>query len=693
MIKRLSRLSPILVPIIALGIWLVVAPVDAVSTLHFLLDDADSLAAGDLVGTAANSDGSVTTSVQTSRIALPDVAIARCMVRAEGGTTFIGTGNKGTIYKLHGNEVTAFAETGELLVTSLARDNAGTLYAGTIPNGKIFAIDKQGKATVFAKPEGAEHIWSLVFDAKRESLFAATGPEGKVFIIDKKGRAEVYYTSSADHVMTLALDKSGVLYAGTTDEALLVRIRAPGRVEVVYDFPGNEVTDISLRDNVIVAAVNNFPKPPTAGKKEGKNKPKSGSGAGGSSSAGFQQSQPGKGQLWRVTVDGQAESLFKSDKSQLTKVQWANDDVVYAAAGQEGRIYRVKTDGSNAVWIDIDERQVLDMDLLGDAPLFLTGDTGAIYKIVPATADKATWTSKPLDAQVLSRFGELEWRGKGQIRFQTRSGNTEKPDPNWSDWSSPLTQPGPIRSPKARFLQLRALLGSSPETILYAVKAFYLPQNQRALVKDISVDPDAFKHPASREKSGADASGSSPSPVKSTSIYKISWKVDNPDADRLRFRLKYRAEYQSQWRDMLRETEILTDRRYDWDTSGVPDGVYRIRVSASDELDNPKSMSLEAASESEPVLVDNHPPHIEGLRVVGKKLQGKATDDVGPITRLEYAIDGREWLLFFPSDDIFDTADEPFSLSLDDLSPGSHIIAVRAVDAAGNSTSSEVTVP
>jgi hypothetical protein len=99
------------------------------------------------------------------------------------------------------------------------------------------------------------------------------------------------------------------------------------------------------------------------------------------------------------------------------------------------------------------------------------------------------------------------------------------------------------------------------------------------------------------------------------------------------------------------------------------------------------------AVESEPVLIDNHPPRIDGLRVVGKKLQGKARDDMGPITRLEYAIDGRDWILFFSSDDLFDTAEERFSLTLDDLEKGSHIIAVRAFDAAGNSASSEVTIP
>ncbi|MBN1655011.1 MAG: WD40 repeat domain-containing protein [Deltaproteobacteria bacterium] len=686
-----------------LVVALLAPPVNAVSTFHFLLDDAKEFAEGEFKGAAVNSDGSITAGVHTDRVELKSVPIARCLLRAADGSVLIGTGNKGEVYKLKGDTLSLFARTGELMVTSLVRDKAGTLYAGTLPSGKIFTIDKQGKASEFAKPKGAEHVWSLVFDAKRELIFAATGPEGKVFAVDRKGKAELFYDADADHVMTLALDDDGSLYAGTSDEALLVRIRAPNRAEVVYDFPGNEVTAMAINKGAIAVAVNEFPKPTFTAKKETKVnlnvKPNdsvsstTNSNTAGSVPTPAQRSQPGKGQLWRVAVQGEAEQLFDLDKGHLTKVQWAGDDIIYAAAGHDGRIYRVKTDGTHAVWIDVDERQVLDMDLISDRPLFVTGDSAAVYRIVSASDKKSVWISKPLDAKVLSRFGELEWRAQGKIQFQTRSGNTRKPDSSWTHWSSPLAEPGPIRSPQARFLQIRASLNADPKTMLYAVKAFYLPQNQRAIVKEIAVEPELSKNSSSKDKSGTEKSELSSFSVKPTSVYKISWKVHNPDGDRLRYRLKYRAENQKQWREMLRESEVLTDRKHEWETSGIPDGYYRIQVSASDELDNPKRTTLQYGVESEPVLIDNHPPRIEALRLVGNLFQGKARDDMGPISRLEYAIDGRDWIMIFPSDDLLDTAEESFSLKLDDLEPGPHIIAVRAFDAAGNATSSEVTIP
>ena len=48
-----------------------------------------------------------------------------------------------------------FASTGELLVSSLAFGRDGALYAGTLPNGRIYRIDtKVGKDEAFLDPEG-----------------------------------------------------------------------------------------------------------------------------------------------------------------------------------------------------------------------------------------------------------------------------------------------------------------------------------------------------------------------------------------------------------------------------------------------------------------------------------------------------------------------------------------------------------
>ena len=60
--------------------------------------------------------------------------------------------------------------------------------------------------------------------------------------------------------MALARGDDGALYLGTSDRALLVRLRGAGRAEVLYDFEGSEVTALALRGKRLAVVSNQFPK-------------------------------------------------------------------------------------------------------------------------------------------------------------------------------------------------------------------------------------------------------------------------------------------------------------------------------------------------------------------------------------------------------------------------------------------------
>jgi sugar lactone lactonase YvrE len=684
----------------------------AVSTRHFTLDSESTLSAGELDGTAVLSTGAVVASVETRRLGLDNVGVARCMLRLGDDSLLIGTGNDGKIYRVRGDDVRELADTGEVMVNALVAGPGGIVYAATMPHGKIFSIDpskpptarKAAKAKpangddaeeasttakdgggadsdvepppVFAELKGAEHVWALVYDRKRKTLYAATGPEGQVFAIDGKGNAEVYYDSDASHVMTLARDARGRLYAGTSDEALLLRLRGAGRAEVLHDFEGNEITALAVADGRIAVAANHFPKTP-ARKAKGKGKASSAAKSSAAARKSSKHPKPGKGALWVVDAAGRARELWSSDSGHITALQWDDSGAIYAATGKEGHIHRVQPDGTHALWIDVDERQVLSMDMTGSAPVFTTGDAGALYRVIPGRAKNALWTSKVLDASFRARWGQLAWRGRGNLSLQTRSGNTEKPDASWSDWSSVLTRSGPIRSAPARFLQVRARLGQGDDTVLYAVMAYYLPDNQPAHVTAVTVNPKKPK------KKGS----ATPAP---TPIYSVDWKVDNPDDDRLRYRLHFRPEGRQLWRPILEESQVLTSSKYEWDTRGIPDGIYRLRVELTDALENPEAIALEDHGDSEPFLLDNHPPSVDGLRYAGSRILGTARDALGPISDLEYSVDGEDWKPMYPVDDLFDTRVERFELTVPELGKGAHVISVRARDARHNAGTAEI---
>ncbi|MEO6811177.1 MAG: hypothetical protein ABI353_18875, partial [Isosphaeraceae bacterium] len=59
-------------------------------------------------------------------------------------------------------------------------------------------------------------------------------------------------------------------------------------------------------------------------------------------------------------------------------------------------------------------------------------------------------------------------------------------------------------------------------------------------------------------------------------------------------------------------------------------------------------------------------------------------DDLTRLVNAAYVIDSGEWVPVFPVDGLFDTKREIVTISLTDLKPGSHVLMVRATDAAGN---------
>lgn len=676
---------------VPLAIALLVASASAVvlasGTRQFLIDDAATFSAGELDGTAVISSGALVPGVGKQRIALEATPIARCMVRAANGDVFIGTGNDGKILRLRGDVVTPFAQTQQLLVSALALGPDGTLYAGTLPNGKVFAIDAAGQSRELVTLPDTQHVWALHYDATRKALFAATGPLGKLFTIDSAGRAEVFYDAdNASHVLDIALDGKGGVYAALSDEALLLHVTAPGRAEVVYDFPGTELTAIALRGGELAVAANTFPKagaPPTPTPQSSPAPTPAPSTPAAVAAAASRPS--GKGELWRVTTSGQARKLYTSATGHISAVQWDDAEHVFAALGHNGHVMRVKRDGTHALWIDVDERQVLAIDLTAAAPLLLTGDAGSIYRVATSGTHDRLWTSKVLDASFRSRWGELTWRARGDLSVQTRTGNTDKPDSTWSEWSAPLTGPGPVRSPAARFLQVRCTLAGSGDTIVHAITAHYLPDNQSATVT--AVEARNGRSSAKPKPNAMEPNATTPTP---SANYKVTWDVDNPDGDALRYRLSFRQEDQDTWRAMQQESDVLTAKEFAWDTSSVPDGYYRVRVEASDELANPAASAQRDSGESEPFLVDNHAPQIVNLARKNTRVVGRAVDTMGPISKLEFAIDGKPWELFLPSDELLDTASESFDFALADLTPGPHIVAVRATDSAGNVGSAEI---
>jgi len=189
----------------------------------------------------------------------------------------------------------------------------------------------------------------------------------------------------------------------------------------------------------------------------------------------------------------------------------------------------------------------------------------------------------------------------------------------------------PITSPKARYLQWRAVLtGTGDGPVLTSVTAAYLQRNLRPQVRSITVHPPGivFQKPFTTgdpELAGFDdqstperklAAAASAQPGSSASLGRrtyqkglqtLVWKADDDNDDDLVYDVLFRREGETAWKTLRKAT---SDTILVWDTTTVPNGTYFVKIVASDAPSNPAGTALAGELDSIAFDVDNTPPTI-----------------------------------------------------------------------------------
>jgi hypothetical protein len=646
----------------------------AVGTRRFVLDEASELKGGDLKGVALDSAGRVRAGLTLGAVPATQATTVWSALPMPDGSLLLGTGNEGKLLKLAGGTVSVLAETKALVITSLTQAFGGAVVAGTLPDGKVMKWEK-GKLTDLATLKGAEHVWSVAYDAKAKAVYAATGPEGKLFRITQTGDAQVYFDAPEQHLMSVAVAPDGTVYAGASDKAKLYKVTAPGRASVLHDFARTEVRAIAVSPKGEVFAIANDIKSSSSAP----SRARSGDNAAQPTPAGSKTK--GKGTLFSFGVDGQPEQLLDDSDEHYTSLALGDDGRPYVGTGVEGRVYTVDAGHTSVLVADAEERQIGALVMNGKERFVVASDPAVVHPVKGVGGADAVWTSKVLDAGIRARFGQLSWDASGALEFSTRTGNTKEPDDTWSAWSNPLGAPGLVASPVGRYLQVRARFAKDPNAVLNQVEVAFLTDNLRAVLTSVDAR-------GGDGESGDDSPKASGGPItrRAETTVNLTWKIDNPDKDDLRYRLQFRLLGTNDWFDLLKPGEKLTKESYSWETADLPEGRYRVRVTASDELSNPPARATKDARESGIVLVDNTPPTIDALAAAGQQLKGFAQDGVGPIARIEVSVAGSdEWFPYFPADGIFDEQREELDVDLKNVVKTlPALVSVRVYDKANN---------
>src|SRR6185437_12011981 len=240
-----------------------------------------------------------------------------------------------------------------------------------------------------------------------------------------------------------------------------------------------------------------------------------------------------------------------------------------------------------------------------------------------------TYESPVRDAKLTASWGRIWWRGAGAVEVQTRTGNGERPDATWSDWSTAYRNPdgSQISSPRARFIQWRATVrsaSSSGTASIEDVSVAYLPRNVAPEVLSITVLPIGVglqqmtqgTVDPNVESSGLDPSVFGPvATVPPRRFYQrgarsFQWQAEDRNSDTLEYAIYYRALNEQTFR-LLKDK--LRDNFYTIDGATLADGRYIIKVVASDAPDNPPDQKLTGERLSEPVDIDNTPPIVKAV--------------------------------------------------------------------------------
>ncbi len=729
---------------------------------------------GEFDNVSLTSDGYLALAPAITNLASASDPIIWSAVQDAHGNLFFGTGNQGKVYKLTlKGELTVFFAPNEVMVHALALDNKGRLYAATSPNGRVYRLDSEGRAEVYCSP-GETYIWAMTFD-KTGALYLATGNRGKILRVAPANAApavaETYFETEETHINVLAWDKNGNLLAGTSPHGYLYRIDQAKHGFVLFNSGDNEIKQIAVApDGIIYVSTfmgNSRPEPSPGSSPgsmllsvmnsgmTGENAPKAAVSSnappsprtsavpaddggpqppaggpvmvGGSPGPGGIPSaaSPSQGGIYRIDTDGFHERYWSAPGEAIYSMTLLPDGNLLVGTGDKGRIYSVASPNHwQLLQKTSDGAQV--SSLLPDAANpkeyhALTSHPGKLYRLDFTLATNGIYTSRAFDAKQKSLWGKLHPAGdvppNTSLEFSTRSGNTEKPENTWSDWSTatPFAPEIAVTSPPARYLQYRVQFKrdvKSPGATaqLRRVQFYYQNQNAAPVIARVKVFTDGFgvsrmpapsmDAPVNLEQliggAGNASAANPPQPMamrmplkltRSPGLCTVVWAASDPNQDQLVYSLAVRSESEEQWTTLVDKT---ADPFFSFDSTGFREGLYHVKVTASDEPSNTPETARTAVETSAAFLIDNTPPVLTVRKQeIGKdrtRIVVEAVDKASVISSAGYSLDGKDEVAVRPDDLIFDSTNETFVVELSALSQGAHSLLLHVQNEAKNTS-------
>jgi hypothetical protein len=593
---------------------------------------------------------------------------------------------------------------GQVLALATA---GGDLVAGTGPEGLIYRIGARGDTSLVART-GERYVWGLCA-GPGGSWWVATGTKGRLLRVDGRN-VRIVLDSDESNLVSLVSDGRGGVFAGGDSHGRVFHASGDGSLRTVFDAAEDEVRSLALGGDgaLYVAAL-------TASAVAEEDDP-----TGERPTPVKSAVSAGRAVVYRIVPDSLAASYWSSPQPFVFALAWSTSGVL-AATGNRAALYRIERASGATQLLAAREGQVTALALGKDGRVVAaTSNPGALWRLGPAAAARGELLSTPLDARRVARFGRIRWHGEaggGRVEIETRSGNTDPPDTTWSPWrgGAASAEGEKIESPPARYLQWKLVLaGGHPR--IESIEAAWREQNLAPRIEDFVIAPQGqgFREgelmprgesvtqtlPGGQKVEYSLPSPSGPRqlrdlPMWARGLRTVQWRASDPNGDAMRFAVHARRADEGPW---IEVGDKLEAQSFTWDTSALPDGRYRLRVTATDAPSNPLGEERAAEALSEPFTIDNTPPAVTTFAARGEAgavaIEGRAEDGFSPLTRIEVALDDDDWRTVSPEGGMADDRTLSFRARLPKVEPGEHTVSVRVVDLAGNTATraSRVTV-
>jgi hypothetical protein len=640
----------------------------------------------------------------------------------DGRDVVVGTAGGGVLRVGPDGKSKPLMAADKLVVSALGR-RKGSVLAATSPEGAIFELGAAG-ARPFADPS-EKYVWALLEDG--DGVLVATGEPGRVLRLSPGGGSTVVFEPGETHVRVLTRHPTRGVLAGGGQKGVVYEIGKTGKAFALYDSTMDEVTALAVdeRSGDVYAAF-------VSETKKGSILPDKSIGA---VAGDDEDASPVRGsEVVRIASDGHVDLLWTSrTDAALALALDAKTGRLLIATGTgpkgRGRLYGVETRDRDRLSLLARVEPSIASALVpapsGGAFLVGTAPVGRLFRVGPGVRTEAVYVTVEQDLQRISRIGRLwfdaEVPSGASVELAVRTGNTRHADATWSDWVGKVrdTDGGPVAPGQARYAQIRATLRAAPSGAQPRLRSVHASVQRMNVAPEVTevfmLERGVYLRPMpteeEKEKTITVSAGSldrlrGSGPERRElrarqgslpGMMTASWKADDRNGDELIFRVELRnLDAGADWETMADGVDVPF---HTFDSRAYPDGLYQIRVTASDRPSNAPDQALSDQNLTTAFLLDNTPPEIVSLSASaapggGVRVTAEVRDAASPLGVAHVSVNGGPWLALPAADGLLDAKREKLtSLVAVDAQPGApklakgrNVVSVRVDDAAGNLT-------